>query len=199
MCMPWRSSLTTVSYTHLQYFNENAVNPTVYPVSNTRNFVRTIGLESTTENVMIGGSFSTVGGGYYRNDVHNRSNIARLIGGSTPGPGNIQLSYNNYSVDKTAGTLFVSLVRTNGNLGAASIVFATNTPYNGAGVATPNDFILSTNYDTPTWTNIWSLNYTASFPIFPGVTGPNYATTPVGDANPYVYPVSYTHLCPALC
>jgi len=170
-----------------QYFNENAVNPTVYPVSNTRNFVRTIGLESTTENVMIGGSFSTVGGGYYRNDVHNRSNIARLIGGSTPGPGNIQLSYNNYSVDKTAGTLFVSLVRTNGNLGAASIVFATNTPYNGAGVATPNDFILSTNYDTPTWTNIWSLNYTASFPIFPGVTGPNYATTPVGDANPYVY------------
>ena len=76
-------------------------------------------------NVVIGGGFTQVGGGQAdaairfdsdypsssidtnvwtepksRDGVRNRSNFARLIGGSTPGPGNIGLLYNSYSVNQ---------------------------------------------------------------------------------------------------
>jgi len=105
------------------YHNPDAVNSSLYPPGNSRNFVDSIAVESGTTNVIIGGGFLVVGGGYSREDVHPRSNVARLIGGATPGPGNIQLSYSKYSVDNSAGQLYVSLIRTNGSLGRASVTF----------------------------------------------------------------------------
>ncbi len=100
-------------------------------------------------NVVIGGKFNQVGGGQAdasirfdsdypsstidtnvwtepksRDGVRNRSNFARLVGGSTPGPGNIGLLYTNYSVNKGQLALNVDMVRANGTLGYASANFA---------------------------------------------------------------------------
>ena len=67
--------------------------------------------------------------GYYqvqksRAGIRNRSNVARLIGGATPGPGNLGLLYQNYSINKSPSPMSVSLIRTNGYLGPASANFA---------------------------------------------------------------------------
>ena len=104
-------------------------------------------------NLMIGGSFFQVGGGQAdtnvcntldaelgidesfgdpnlyvepktRDGVRNRNNLARLIGGATPGPGNISLLQNSYSANKSQSALSVSLVRTNGTLGPVSANFS---------------------------------------------------------------------------
>lgn len=100
-------------------------------------------------NVVIGGGFKQVGGGQAdasirfdsdypastidtnvwtepkaRDGIRNRSNFARLVGGSTPGPGNIGLLYNNYSVNKSQLSLNVDIVRTNGALGYSAANFA---------------------------------------------------------------------------
>ena len=104
-------------------------------------------------NVMIGGSFNQVGGGQadanvcnslddelgiqesfgdtnlwvepkVRDGVRNRSGIARLIGGSTPGPGNISLQTASFSANKSQSVLSVGLVRTNGVLGPVSANFS---------------------------------------------------------------------------
>ena len=100
-------------------------------------------------NVVIGGGFTQVGGGQAdasirfdsgypsatidtnvwtepkaRDGVRNRSNFARLVGGATPGPGNIGLLYNTYSVNKSQLELNVDLIRTNGTLGYATANFS---------------------------------------------------------------------------
>jgi len=104
-------------------------------------------------NVMIGGSFQQVGGGQAdinvcntldeelgiqesfndsnlwvepktRDGVRNRSSLARLIGGSTPGPGNIGLQNTAYSANKSQNQLSVGLVRTNGTLGPIAANFS---------------------------------------------------------------------------
>ncbi len=91
-------------------------------------------------NVLIGGSFTQVGGGQAdpnicnvlddelgypesfddpnlwvepktRDGVRNRSNFARLIGGSTPGPGNVSLLQTSYQANKTQSALTVGLIR----------------------------------------------------------------------------------------
>ena len=59
-----------------------------------------------------------------RDGVRIHSNVARLIGGATPGPGNIGLVAPSYSVNKTQPSEPISLVRTNGTLGYASANFA---------------------------------------------------------------------------
>ena len=100
----------------------------------------------TNGDVLIGGSFDELGGGELdlnglirpddfsdphvfvsfitRSAVRNHSNFGRLHGGATPGPGNVSLTYNNYSVNKSASSLFVALTRTNGYLGPASANFS---------------------------------------------------------------------------
>ena len=103
-------------------------------------------------NVLIGGSFFQVGGGQAdtnvcnsldselgytnsfgpnlwvepktRDGVRNRGSVARLIGGATPGPGNISLLANNYSANKSQSSLSVSLIRTNGILGPIAANFS---------------------------------------------------------------------------
>jgi len=170
------------------YHNPDAVNDNLYPAGNNRNFVYSMALEPGSGDVMIGGGFLRVGGGFTRDDIHPRSNIARLIGGGTPGPGNIQFAYDDYTVDKSGNTLFVSLVRTNGSLGPISATFSTNMPAPGPGVASATDFsITSLAYLNPIWPTLWSLSPIYSWLISPAVYGPNYATVPVTTGQPYVY------------
>jgi len=193
------------------YHNPNAVNDAIYPSGNDRNFVYALALESGG-NVIIGGGFLAAGGsnpdyqglnpptqlelidgtlqdvGYTRDAMLPRSNVARLIGGSTPGPGNIGFSYNSYSEAKpntgvSVSRLYVSLVRTNGNLGIIDATFSTSTAASGPGVAVSNvDFSLSPAYVTPTWPTSWpgvsdptTVEWMYSYCVY----GPNYLTTPV--------------------
>ena len=154
------------------YHNPDAVNAALYPAVNQRNTVYALSVEPFTTNVFIGGSFLRVGGGSTRDDIHNRGNVARLIGGVTPGPGNIELSYASYTANKSAGNVYVSLVRTNGNLGEVYVTFGTNTVAPGVGIASGSDMTLTTR--TPTWSTAWTSQWMKDF----GTYGPNYATVP---------------------
>jgi len=59
-----------------------------------------------------------------RDGVRNRSGFARLIGGATPGPGNIGLLQTSLFANKSQSSLSVGLVRTNGLLGPVSANFS---------------------------------------------------------------------------
>jgi uncharacterized repeat protein (TIGR01451 family)/uncharacterized delta-60 repeat protein len=116
-------------------------------------------------NIIVGGSFTNVGGGSTRADIHNHINVDRLIGTPTLGPqtsgggigncpGNITLTQNPYTVDDTAGKFFVTLDRVNGSLGPSQLTLGTNLLAPGPGSATAADLglILSSDvslYDTP--------------------------------------------------
>ena len=143
-------------------------------------------------NVVIGGGFNQVGGGQAnasirfdsdypsssidtnvwtepkaRDGVRNRSNFARLIGGSTPGPGNIGLLYTNYSVNRSQLALNVDLVRANGALGYAAANFVIQPGLAQSGV----DYV-----------------YNSTPPLYLGSWWPN------GDIQPYYssYPRALT-------
>jgi hypothetical protein len=82
----------------------------------------------TNGNIVIGGSFSRVGGGIPATRSHIRMNVARIIGPPTPGPelggignnpGNLGLTQNPYTVDDTGNQLYITLDRQNGSLGPA--------------------------------------------------------------------------------
>ncbi len=90
-------------------------------------FVRAIDYQvlGTNEYVFIGGSFTRVGGGYDRQDVRFRSNIARLVGGVTPGPGNIEFAFPSYNGDENGDHASVTLRRANGNLGGIAATLTT--------------------------------------------------------------------------
>jgi uncharacterized repeat protein (TIGR01451 family)/uncharacterized delta-60 repeat protein len=100
-------------------------------------------------NVLIGGSFQQVGGGQAsakvrfdqnyptniynvdvwtekkaRDGLRNRSNIARLLGGETGGPGNISLMFNSYPIGENQSVMYAALMRTNGTLGYLSANFS---------------------------------------------------------------------------
>ncbi|MDR3456204.1 MAG: Calx-beta domain-containing protein [Verrucomicrobiae bacterium] len=162
------------------YHNNNAVNTSDYPQGNQRNYVYAIGVEPSL-NVIIGGGFLRVGGGATRDAILPRSNVARLIGGITPGPGDIQFYYNSYSVDKNGGSLYVSLLRENGNLGIISATFNTNTADPGPGIAIPDvNFTLGAASRTPTWGTAWSAN---AWMYDVGLVGPNFNTSPVNTTG----------------
>ena len=196
------------------YHNPDAVNPLLYPATNTRNYVYALAMEkfntnvvttvtlttnnnvvttnrttSTTVtggNVIIGGSFYYLGSGGdgtlsttdTRDFTHPRSNVARLIGGATPGPGNMQFAQTSYTVNKpplgtnNVNNFNVELVRANGNLGIASADFSTNTAAPGPGIAVPNvDFSLNTAYGVVTWGTLWSA---PGWKYSDGSSGANY-------------------------
>ncbi len=118
-------------------------------------------------NIIIGGSFSQVGGdgnspaiggtytGIYavggaRDSIAPRANIARLIGGSTAGPGNVSFVNSSYSADIAGGPVYVTLLRTNGFLGPATVAFGTSDIPGGATNGVDYDFSAGI-YGTPTW------------------------------------------------
>jgi len=90
-------------------------------------------------NLIIGGSFDKIGGGYNRYWVRNQLNVTRIIGGSTEGPGNIQLNSKQYNGDENINELFVEMERINGKLGGAMVRVASNSQTIGAGLAKQND------------------------------------------------------------
>jgi uncharacterized delta-60 repeat protein len=141
----------------------------------------------TDGNVLIGGTFNQVGGGQAntnvcdmldtergiypesfndtnlwvepktRDGVRNRSGLARLIGGATPGPGNFGLNLSSYSADKSQSSIpNVSLVRTNGALGPVSANFSVQAGTANSGQdyayysAPPLDWVASQFLETPT-------------------------------------------------
>lgn len=98
------------------------------------NFVNSIALQPDG-NIMIGGSFTAIGGNpstntplrntwtvFTRADKRSRHNIARVIGGVTHGPGNASFDTADYFTDEHAGTAYLKLVRTDGNLGTLEAV-----------------------------------------------------------------------------
>jgi uncharacterized delta-60 repeat protein/uncharacterized repeat protein (TIGR01451 family) len=120
--------------------------------SEPRGFIFSSALEPDGD-LLIGGGFSQVGGGFTRDDVRQRSNVARIIGGSTPGPGNIELAQSSFSADQFSGDIFIPLMRTNGNLGPASVTISPTTTAPGPGSAVDSvDFVFSpTIYGNPTY------------------------------------------------
>ncbi len=86
--------------------------------------VNTIAIDSN-ENLMVGGSFSHVGGGLTRTNTHPRSNLARLVGGEGRAPGNVQFATKHYGVDEGGGSLVTALERTNGDLGSMGTILST--------------------------------------------------------------------------
>ena len=124
-------------------------------------------------NVLIGGTFDQIGGGEFnlsvradsfigaytnnpfpRSAIRNRSNVARLIGGATPGPGNIGLAAATFSVNKSATSKFVALTRTNGFLGTASANFSVVPGLAQNGI----DYLYDGDYNgtTPLYISAWS-------------------------------------------
>lgn len=77
--------------------------------------IQTVSLEPSGD-VIIGGTFNRVGGGGGRDIMRPRNNFARLIGGETGGPGNVNWSDTFFGGDEASGALAATLIRTNGVL-----------------------------------------------------------------------------------
>jgi uncharacterized delta-60 repeat protein/uncharacterized repeat protein (TIGR01451 family) len=143
------------------FFNPYAVDPNDGAGEyNQRNFVSAMAIDNTT-NIIIGGSFVRVGGGFTRNDIRYRHNLARIVGPSNSGPepwglgnapGNITMTINPYTVDDTAGSLYVGLQRVNGSLGPAAVTLGTNTVPGGA---TSADFGLAKGFSE--YHDVWDI------------------------------------------
>jgi uncharacterized delta-60 repeat protein/uncharacterized repeat protein (TIGR01451 family) len=137
-------------------------------------------------NVLIGGQFDRVGGGYVRDETRNRNNFARVIGGATPGPGNIGLNMEAYSTDMAfsgADQYFISMVRTNGTLGPAGAYISAQTNGYGPGAAVDGaDYFFQgmtpywdTSWNWPTWQMIdgtYGVNQGAAREVSGGTLSP---------------------------
>ena len=146
--------------------------------SDPRGVVFTAGLQ-TDGNVMIGGLFDKVGGGQAsrwvrpdsntdtnlwvepksRDGVRNRSNVARLLGGSTPGPGNVSLAQSSYTANENQSFISVLLERSNGNLGFLGVNFEVEDGLARSGV----DY--QYNAVPPIYLTSWQAPWPASEPI----------------------------------
>ena len=149
-----------------------------------KNYLFTVAVQ-TDGGVIIGGRFSNLGGGAdstigfgvtKRDAFTPRLNIARLNGGSTPGPGNVGLSYSSYSADKANQLYYITMVRTNGALGAASVTLNPNPFHSGGGNAVPG-----VDYTQAAVTPVWPTTYPGTWMASDAWTGPNnHATNVVG-------------------
>lgn len=130
-------------------------------------------------NVIIGGAFTQVGGGFLRDDVRQRWNVARLIGGANaPGaaPGNIEFANSSYSWGEAQNGMFVLLQRVNGNLAGAGVSLTPVAKPAGPGVATPGTDYAVTTY-LPTWSSLYNRNGFASLRmVTDSYQGPNNDT-----------------------
>jgi len=143
------------------------------PGVNPPNPVACMALE-TNGNILIGGNFIQVGGGFNRSDIRPRSNVAQLIGGSTPGPGNMALTYSSYTAagQATNSSSVISVSRINGTLGPAIATLEPSPLPAGPGAAVYGvDYIFNASpieYGT-TWSDTWMLS--------DGVAGINNGTS----------------------
>jgi uncharacterized delta-60 repeat protein/uncharacterized repeat protein (TIGR01451 family) len=177
------------------YANQLAYNENDLPAAaNYRNAVLSMSI-LPSGNIVVGGKFQRVGGGFTRDDMRVQGNVARLIGGVTPGPGTIELSSSAYTVDENAGYLFVSLTRTNGNLGPVGASFLTNGYAAGPGALGGSEFTLADAYRAPAWASYWPGPLTSvngqhanyGYQVGDGNWGPNFNTLPAPAGDAYVY------------
>ncbi len=93
-----------------------------------------------------------------RDDIRNRYNFARIMGGNTPGPGNIGFTQSNYSVDEKGGQFFITLSRDNTAtpraLSEGFVSFSTFDLALGPGAAVGGSDYGTTN-SLPRWQNTW--------------------------------------------
>lgn len=151
------------------------------------NFVNSIALQPDG-NVMVGGSFTNVGGNpaarhalrnnytvFTRADKRNRFNIARLLGGETPGPGNAEFDASDYVVDENGGTVSVRMNRTDGRLGTLL----------GRGITEDRIATSSVDYTQSTNSSPWiEANRRDRLPMLPrslGQVSPVYFRIPILD------------------
>ncbi len=151
-----------------------------------KNFISALGLQDDG-NIIIGGTFKRIGGGFRRDDVRSRFNVCRVIGGQVDGPGNIQFTQSNYTVDENSGTLFVTLTRDNGSLAAARATFSTSDRPTGPGAAQAGVDYQSTIV-TPIWISAQNSILAPGTPkrITEALMGPNNDTflgTPLGASQ----------------
>jgi uncharacterized repeat protein (TIGR01451 family)/uncharacterized delta-60 repeat protein len=151
------------------------------------NYIYGLGLQPDG-NILIAGSFQRVGGGLTRDDVSNKKYFVRLIGGATPGPGNIGIVQQNYSANQTDGQMFITMTRTNGHLGPASVTVkpVTYPTNNGvAGIAIEGqDFNFNSRYRTPTWPTTYPAPpsyYSVTWHMGDGIFGNNNGFGPYVD------------------
>jgi uncharacterized delta-60 repeat protein/uncharacterized repeat protein (TIGR01451 family) len=147
----------------------------------------------------VGGLFKRMGGGYDRNNQLSRYNFARVIGGVTPGPGNIQFATPNYTIDENGSRLFITMVRTNGSLGAIAAKVSTLDPPAGPGVAVSGRDYYSTNRNVA-WTSTYGQNCGDARQVSSARMGANNHTVDTNQAlcdfDPHAdgfAPVSYSN------
>lgn len=170
-------------------YNQFAGLPTHYwdPNAETRNFIYSSALQPDG-NLMIAGGFHRVGGGWTRDDVRYRENVCRIIGGATPGPGNMSFAYNSISADQFSDQVFVTLNRQNGTLGPATVTVGPSSVAPGPGVGVDGqDFSFNPIYANPVYITSWARptwqlqdgtfgqNQANAQTIEPGTTIPNPA------------------------
>ena len=145
-------------------------------------------------NIMIGGTFSRVGGDpnalplggnwgganpYARDHIAPRWNVARLLGGSTPGPGNVGLAQTSSSTDLSDHSYYVQLNRQNGSLGPAIATFSAVPLTPGPGAA-----IQGQDYFAPAQPVEWPTAYPGlTWMTSPAFTGLNNDATFVNFPN----------------
>ena len=173
--------------------------------SDPRGIVFAAGVQ-TDGKLMIGGSFEKVGGGQAlaevrpdasdpnlwvepksRDGLRNRLNVARLLGGSTPGPGNIGFAQPTYQANENQAFLSVTLVRTNGTLGYLSANFEVEEGLARSGT----DYIY--NAVPPIYLTSWEAVWPASEPLSTtrmmsdGLFGDNFIPTSIFGQQWYSY------------
>ncbi len=109
--------------------------------------------------VLVGGLFQAVGGGNTRAAIHPRSNFAKLVGGSTDGPGSVEFVASTFSASEGGARLPFSLSRTGGSLGDLSAAITTTDASALKGIDYV-DFVGSAF-----WSNKVSSNYLSSVSV----------------------------------
>ena len=143
-------------------------------------------------NLMIGGSFSYVGGGrltyevqtnavspvdliwgvYLNNNgssratFRSRANVARLLGGSTIGPGSTGLIVSDYDANENMSYLYVKLVRENGTLGPIQSTFSLPPRPAGPGVAQSGVDYVYNRVNDPQFFSSWMNTRMLSHGVF---------------------------------
>ncbi len=145
--------------------------------------------EVLSNQIFVGGHFSQIGGGFSRDDIRRQTSVTRLIGGETPGPGNIGFVQTTYTADEAAGSTFITLVRTNGTLAEAHATFATSDFPSGPGIA-----VGGSDYAPANRIAVWGTTYgqDADRQKSAARMGPNYVSfdtnRTAGDFTNYIFP-----------
>ena len=110
--------------------------------------INVVTMNTADAGILIGGNFDEIGVNStgFENPVMSRrgiaplSNVAKLKGGQTWGPGAVELDQAEYSLDEKASSGSITMRRKNGGLGSASVNFITDVSPETKGIALGGDF-----------------------------------------------------------